>query len=94
VANVAAEPARRFEMDPAGQVAALRHMRERGEGMLAIYHSHPSAPPEPSVHDLAGLGYPEALYLIISLNIKGVLEMRAWQREDDTMRERVLTILD
>lgn len=94
VTNVAADPARRFEMDPAGQIAALRNMRDRGEEMLAIYHSHPSAPPEPSVHDLEGLGYPQALYLIISLNIKGVLEMRAWQRDGDAMQERVLTILD
>ena len=94
VTNVAAQPACRFEMDPAGQIDTLKTMRERGERMLAIYHSHPSAPPEPSVHDLEGLGYPDALYLIISLNIKGVLEMRAWQRENAAMRERVLTILD
>lgn len=94
VANIAAEPARRFEMDPAGQIAAMKAMRENGESLLAIYHSHPSAPPEPSIHDIEGLGYPEALYLIISLNIKGVLEMRAWQRDGDAMVERVLTVMD
>lgn len=94
VANIAAEPARRFEMDPTGQIRAIRAMRERGENMLAIYHSHPSAPPEPSVEDIDGLGYPEALYLIISLNIKGVLEMRAWQRDGERMREVPLTVMD
>ncbi|WP_123589723.1 Mov34/MPN/PAD-1 family protein [Salinisphaera orenii] len=94
VANVADDPARRFEMDPADQIRAMKTMRERGETMLAIYHSHPSAPPEPSVHDLDGLGYPDALYLIISLNIKGVLEMRAWQRQDDRMIEHTLTVMD
>jgi len=94
VANVAADPARRFDMDPAGQIAALRAIRETGSEMLAIYHSHPSAPPEPSIHDLDGMGYPDALYLIISLNIKGVLEMRAWQREGEAMAERQLTIMD
>lgn len=94
VTNIAAEPACRFEMEPAGQIAAIKAMRKNGETMLAIYHSHPSAPPEPSILDLEGLGYPDALYLIISLNIKGVLEMRAWQRDGDAMVERVLTVMD
>jgi len=94
VANIAPKPERRFDMDPAGQIAALRAIREAGDEMLAIYHSHPSAPPEPSIHDLEGMGYPDALYLIISLNIKGVLEMRAWQRDGESMSERQLTIMD
>lgn len=94
VTNVADDPARRFEMDPREQIAAMKAMRARGETMWAIYHSHPSTPPEPSVHDLEGLGYPDALYLIISLNIKGVLEMRAWQQADGQMIERVLTVMD
>ena len=58
--TVADDPARRFEMDPADQIRAMKTMRERGETMLAIYHSHPSAPPEPSVHDLDGLRQIEA----------------------------------
>ncbi len=94
VTNIAPEPERRFDMDPAGQIAALRAIRKAGDEMLAIYHSHPSAPPEPSIHDLEGMGYPDALYLIISLNIKGVLEMRAWQRDGESMSERQLTIMD
>ena len=100
VANVAADPAQRFEMDAGEQIRAMKTMRERGEQLLAIYHSHPSTPPEPSVHDLDGLGYPDALYLIISLNIKGVLEMRAWQRagnsdsDSDGMQELKLTVMD
>lgn len=95
VANAAADRARRFEMDPAGQIAAMKTMRERGERLWAIYHSHPSAPPEPSAADLDGLGYPDALYLIISLNIKGVLEMRAFERDaEHGLREVELGIMD
>ncbi len=92
--NVAADPAQRFEMDAQQQITAMKTMRERDETMLAVYHSHPSTPPEPSVHDIQGLGYPEALLLIISLNIKGVLEMRAWQRDDGAMREIPLAAAD
>lgn len=94
IANVAAERTHRFEMDPKGQIAAMKAMRERGETLWAIYHSHPDAPPEPSARDLAELGYPEALYLIISLNIKGVLEMRGWRmNEDGGMEEVTLRVM-
>lgn len=82
VANVAPDRAHRFDMDPAGQLQAMKTLRERGETLWAVYHSHPDAPPEPSARDLAELGYPEAVYLIISLNTKGVLEMRAWQANE------------
>ena len=79
VPNVAADPARRFEMEPAAQIAALRAMRETGESLFAIYHSHPSGPARPSATDLAEAAYPEALQLIVSLDTRGVLEMRAYR---------------
>jgi proteasome lid subunit RPN8/RPN11 len=93
VANIAECPARYFAMDPAEQIAVFKKLRERGETLYAIYHSHPSAPAEPSVHDLAGQGYPEALVLIISLYGKNPPEIRAWRREDERMREVALTFL-
>lgn len=96
VVNAAAERTRRFEMDPRGQIEAMKTMRERGETLWAIYHSHPDAPPEPSARDLAELGYPNALYLIISLTIKGVLEMRGWRMTDNHngMEEVVLKVME
>ncbi|MDN5862582.1 MAG: M67 family metallopeptidase [Salinisphaera sp.] len=93
-ANVAADPDRRFEVDPQQQIDALRCMREAGEQLLAVYHSHPAAPPEPSARDIAELGYPEAALLIISLNIKGVLEMRGWRCRDGDARELRLVVME
>lgn len=90
VANVADDPQRHFQMDAAEQIAATKAMRERGEQMLAVYHSHPDRPPAPSADDIAGLGYPEALLLIISLNTKGVLEMQAWRHDHGRTREVAL----
>lgn len=79
VENVADMPERLFAMDPAAQVDAMRQIRESGEELFAIYHSHPHAPAQPSVRDLEEAAYPEALYLIVSLNTEGVLEMRGFR---------------
>lgn len=79
VDNVARERDHLFAMDPKGQIDAMRQMRENNEELFAIYHSHPHAPAEPSLRDLEEAAYPEALYLIISLNTKGVLEMRGFR---------------
>lgn len=78
VGNVSREADHLFAMDPQQQIEAMRRMREGGEELLAIYHSHPHAPAEPSQRDLEEAAYPDALYLIISLDIKGVLEMRGF----------------
>lgn len=93
VPNKAPEPNRLFDMDEQAQIMAMKSMRERGEELFAIYHSHPSAPPEPSQRDTSEQGYPEAWYLIISLNIKGVLEMRAWRQHGDGLQEHRVMIL-
>ena len=77
------EPQRLFAMDPARQIDAQRRMRERGEELFGIYHSHPHSPAQPSATDLEQAGYPEALYIIVSLNTKGVLEMRGFRLVDN-----------
>lgn len=81
VANVAENPARRFTMDPQGQFDAQRTMRERDEELWAIYHSHPDQPALPSEVDIEQSNYPGALYLIVSLNTTGVLELRGFRMD-------------
>lgn len=94
IANSAGEPRRVFIMDPAQQIAALRVMRERGETLYAIYHSHPDTPPVPSRADIDEAAYPEAVYLIISLQTKGVLELRGYRLCEDAVAEIPLEIGD
>ena len=78
VANTAGDKKRFFALDPQEQIAAMRTMREHGEELAAIYHSHPDAPPLPSLDDIVQHEYPDVLYLIVSLGTKGVLEMRGF----------------
>jgi len=66
--NVGSDPERAYEAAPEELFAAQRQMRERGEDLLAIYHSHPrSSNPTPSETDVKLAYYPSASYLIIGL---------------------------
>ncbi|BAW81035.1 Mov34/MPN/PAD-1 family protein [Candidatus Nitrosoglobus terrae] len=85
--NIAPDPQQQFLMDPQDQIKAMRCMREQGEELFAIYHSHLDIPPWPSKSDLTQVAYPEALYLIISLSIKGVLEMRGFRLREGIYKE-------
>lgn len=92
VDNAALDQARRFQMDPREQIEAMRQMRDNDEALIAIYHSHPRAPALPSETDLAEASYPEAVYLIISLNTVGVLEMAAFRIKDNQANEITLQL--
>jgi proteasome lid subunit RPN8/RPN11 len=66
--NIASEPLVTYEAAPEDLFTAQRAMRERGEQLLAIYHSHPrSKDPEPSATDVRLAYYPTAVYLIVGL---------------------------
>src|SRR6187551_3172963 len=66
--NVAANTATSYEAAPEDLFSAQRQMRERGEKLLAIYHSHPrSSEAEPSQTDVRLAYYPQAVYFIIGL---------------------------
>ncbi|MCW9013543.1 MAG: M67 family metallopeptidase [Gammaproteobacteria bacterium] len=92
VENIALEKQHFFEMNPAKQIAAIKSMRERGEELFAIFHSHPDAPAKPSTADMEQAAYPEALYLIISLNTKGVLDMRGFYLGKNSVEDVELII--
>jgi len=63
-------------------------LAERGEALWARLWSNPNAPAVPTADQLAGGG----LYLVVSLDIKGVLEMRAWELRAGAPFERVLKV--
>ena len=94
IKNSAEHPQQRFLLDAGQQISAMAKMRELGEDFFAIYHSHPTAPALPSTHDLELAAYPEALYLIISLNTKGILEMRGFKIYEKTALEIPLIMND
>lgn len=72
-ANVAARPARHFELDPAVLIAAHRAARSGGKRIAGHYHSHPGGLPVPSATDAACAAPDGSFWLIV-----GGGEARLW----------------
>lgn len=64
--NVDASP-EHFSLDPQEQFAALKDVRQRGEHLLAVYHSHPETPARMSDEDIRLANDPGTIYVIHSL---------------------------
>lgn len=65
-ANVAADPYRNFEIDPAALIAALRAERAGGPQLAGYWHSHPSGDAAPSATDAAMAAADNKLWLIVA----------------------------
>jgi len=94
VKNVSSNPSCRFLMDAPQQIQAMKQMREKQQTLFAIVHSHPTADAKPSQLDIKENEYKDIFYIIISLNTKGVLEMRAYNQQKDSMTEVELILED
>lgn len=69
--NVARDAMIAYEAAPEDLFDAQRCIRDRGEQLLGIYHSHPRTDePEPSETDVRMAYYPSAIYFIIGLQGK------------------------
>lgn len=77
VRNVSNRSATEFLLEAEGQVAAMKAMREAGESLRGIFHSHPSSTAEPSAMDSEMAAYPDVYYLILSL-LEAPPELRAF----------------
>jgi proteasome lid subunit RPN8/RPN11 len=70
--NVAADPRRRFEIDPVALIAVHRAARAGGPALIGHYHSHPTGDATPSACDAAAAE--EGSYWVII----GGGELRCW----------------
>jgi proteasome lid subunit RPN8/RPN11 len=63
VENILQSPVR-FRMEAGEQIRAFLEIEKSGMDLLAIYHSHPQGPDQPSTTDLEEFAYPGTPYLI------------------------------
>lgn len=92
IENTAKNPQNNFLLNAKQQIATMKKMRENGEQLFAVYHSHPTAPACPSALDLEMAITENVLHFIISLNTKGILELRAFRIENQNATEVRITL--
>lgn len=79
-----------YELDGRSLLAA-NELDDEGHG-VAIYHSHPRSPAEPSQTDINLATYPHWLYVIVSLG--GDADVRAWRIADGRVDEEPIEVAD
>ncbi len=76
--NVADNPSRHFEIDPAVLIAVERDQRGGGEPILGYYHSHPAGTVTPSITDAESATPDGRVWLILNGQ-----DAAAWHSTDD-----------
>ncbi len=89
--NIDEHPSTNFQLDPKQQISAFSKMRENHETEFAIYHSHPTTPAYPSITDIELVTYPDAVYLIISIN--HLPNIRCYTIKNKSIQELSLKII-
>jgi [CysO sulfur-carrier protein]-S-L-cysteine hydrolase len=65
-ANAEASPLR-YSIDASEQLRLMREIEDAGEELVGIYHSHTRSAAYPSQTDVNLAGWPDAVYVIVSL---------------------------
>jgi proteasome lid subunit RPN8/RPN11 len=80
-----------YEIDPAQLIELEFHeLPKDGSDIVAIYHSHPESPAYPSRTDVELAYWPEAVYLICSLEHPDRPVVRGFQIRDGAIAEVAL----
>ena len=64
--NESDRPETRYFASPEDLLAAIRRIRQEGQTMMGIYHSHPKSPAYPSKSDVELAFYSDSIYFILS----------------------------
>lgn len=82
-----------YMIDPKEQFAVIKEMRTKEIEMLAIYHSHPHTEAYPSATDVRLAYYPDAVYIIVSLENPACPVMNAYRIVENKIAPEELKIL-
>jgi proteasome lid subunit RPN8/RPN11 len=83
-----------YFMEPQEQFRVMKAMRNEGQRMVAIFHSHPHAPAYPSQKDVSLAFYSDAVYVIVGLTKADASEVRAFTIIDGDVKEVSVLIID
>ncbi len=82
-----------YSMEPKQLLKAMREIEDEGYE-LAIYHSHTHTRAYPSATDIRLAAYPEATYLIVTLEDRDHPDVRAFRILDGQVTERAVVVTD
>jgi len=91
IENILASPVA-YEMDPHQQIKAMLDLEEKGWEMIAIFHSHPTGPDQPSATDIAQAYYPDCVYVIVSLAERDAPVVRGFIIENGRFHEVKISV--
>jgi [CysO sulfur-carrier protein]-S-L-cysteine hydrolase len=89
--NAEASPLR-YSLDANDQFRIVREMEEKGEDLLGIYHSHTGSAAFPSQTDVNLAAYPDAVYVIVSLQDPQAPDVRGFWIRDGEIAEAKLDV--
>ena len=89
--NAEASPLR-YSIDAKEQFRLMRAIEEAGEELAAIYHSHTKSAAYPSQTDVNLAGWPEAVYLIVSLADPEAPDLKGFWIKDGKIAEAELVV--
>ncbi|MDI6731351.1 MAG: M67 family metallopeptidase [Candidatus Margulisbacteria bacterium] len=89
--NVSDSPDVCYFMDSCEQLKVMKEIRNLKLEMVGIYHSHPGSGPYPSSRDVELAFYPEAVYVIVSLQDIKRPELKAYKIIEGKIMEEVIT---
>jgi [CysO sulfur-carrier protein]-S-L-cysteine hydrolase len=89
--NAEASPLR-YSIDAGEQFRLMKEIEGAGEELAAIYHSHTKSPAYPSQTDVNLAGWPEAVYLIVSLADPGAPDLKGFWIRDGEIAEAELVV--
>ncbi len=81
-----------YLMDPREQLEAFKAMEAAEVDLIGIYHSHTHTPAFPSKTDVAKAYYPDALYVIVSLEDRNSPTLRAFRIVDGQIAEESVSV--
>ena len=82
-----------FDMEPQDQLTIYTAIEERGEEIVALYHSHTKSPAEPSQSDRNNaVSWPDPVWIIVSLQDPDKPDVRGWDMHDGRVEEVELEI--
>ena len=90
--NVSETPETFYNMEAQEQFNVLKDARKLGLEMLGIYHSHPVSKAYPSEEDCKMCFYPEAFYMIVSLQNIDKPEIGVFKIKENIISEKGVKI--